>query len=114
MNIQEKGSQKNAEYFRRARNLVWALLVQAILNSSDLPDLLDSYGSTPTMEADYKEHLKALAGNKIRLLLLDLAKIENNKRDIEEGLFDFLRTKPSYTTCMDAAYQRFRWDKKTI
>src|ERR1035438_7669286 len=41
--IQEKGSQKNYEYFRRARNLVWALLVQGVLNASNLADLLESY-----------------------------------------------------------------------
>ena len=112
--IQEKGSQKNYEYFRRARNLVWALLVQGVLNASNLADLLESYGGTPTMEADYKEYLKALAGNKVRLLLLDLAKIDAIKRDISEGRFNFLRTKSTYKTCMDAAWQRFGWKKLTF
>lgn len=66
------------------------------------------------MEADYKEHLKHLAGNKVRLILNDLAKIESNKRDISEGRFDFLRTKATYKTCMDSAWERFRWKKLTF
>ena len=112
--IQDKGSQKNHEYFRRARNLVWALLVQGVLNAPDLADLLENYGGTPTMEADYKEYLKALAGNRVRLILLDLAKIDNNKRDISEGKFNFLRSKSTYKTCMDSAWQRFSWKKMTF
>jgi len=55
LEIQEKGAQKNYEYFRRTRNLLWALLIQGILNLPDLPDLLDEYGGRPTMETDYKE-----------------------------------------------------------
>lgn len=112
--IQEKGAQKNYEYFRRARNLVWALLIQGILNAPTLATLLDEYGGSPTMETDYKEYLKALAGNKVRLLLLDLAKGEENKRDIAEGRMSFLRTKASYKRCVDAAWQRFGWKKLSL
>ena len=114
LEIQEKGAQKNYEYFRRTRNLLWALLIQGILNLPDLPDLLDEYGGRPTMETDYKEYLKSLASNKIRLILNDLAKIDSNKVDIAEGRFNFLRTKATYKTCMDAAYKRFEWKKLAI
>jgi hypothetical protein len=112
--IQEKGSQKNADYFHRARNLVWALLVQAVLNSTSLPRLLDLFGQSPVMEADYKELLKSLAAHRVRLLLLDVAKLEDNKRDIAGGNFGFLRTKATYKRCMDAAYERYGWKRLSL
>jgi hypothetical protein len=112
--IQEKGSQKNSEYFHRARNLVWALLVQAVLNSADLQRLLDAFGQSPVMEADYKELLKSLAAHKVRLLLLDVARVEDNKREIAGGNFGFLRTKVTYKRCTDAAYERYGWKKLSL
>jgi hypothetical protein len=112
--IQEKGAQKNYEYFRRARNLVWALLIQGILNASNLPALREDFGTSLTMEADYKEFLKALAGNKVRLILTDLAKVDAYKHDIAEGRFNFLRSKATYKACMDSAWHKFVWKKLSL
>jgi len=112
--IQGKGAEKNYEYFRRARNLVWALLIQAVLNDPNLGALLDEYGCTPNMESDYKEVLKALASKKVRYILQDLAKIGDNQKDINEGRFNFLRSKTTYKHCLDAAYQRFGWNKFSL
>jgi hypothetical protein len=112
--IQEKGAEKNREYFRRARNLVWSLLIQAVFNSPSLPSLLDDFGHTPNLEMDYKETLKALAANKVRLILQNLAKLGENQSDINEGNFNFLRSKASYKACMEFAGQKFYWKNYSL
>ena len=93
---------------------MWGLLIQGVLNASNLPSLLDEFGTSPIMETDYRELLKALAANKVRLILTDLAKVEANKHDIAEGRFNFLTSKATYKTCMDSAWQRFNWKKLSL
>ena len=58
--IMEKGAAKYA-FMNRARNLLWALLCQAVLNDNELEWYCDGYGGGLVVEANYAEWLSGLA-----------------------------------------------------
>ena len=47
-------------YVPRAKNLLWALLVQGVLNHPKLPAWLETYGTTLSVEADFTQELLSL------------------------------------------------------
>jgi hypothetical protein len=102
-------------YFaRRARNLVWALLVQSMLNDHDLEDYLEDFGDRMSIEAGFMGWLRLLAGNRVRLLLADLIADPDYAAKIAEERYDFLRTKATFEYCMKKAYKRWKWVKQNL
>ncbi len=82
--IMRQVEERWAEWLRyaigRARNLVWALLIQGMLNDdAHLPDLLDAHGTDLKKLADFKDYLITLATNKVYLIV-------NNVLKDDEGL----------------------------
>lgn len=112
--LAEKASQKLFFVIKRARNLVWALLVQALFNDSDLPSLLETYGTTLTSEKDFREHLKHVASARILPILREVLEEESYKQKIEEEKYGFLRTKELFKRCMNVAQERYGWAKKSF
>ena len=102
------------EYLHRARNLVWAVLIQAVLNNDHLSQWLTDYGETLVMEANYSDILKGLASSKIRLVIKDGLSDERSKQILAEGNPSILRTKATYQRCMEAAFDRYRWTKRPL
>ena len=101
-------------FTNRARPLLWALLCQGILNSSDLEDIAESFGCEMTMPADYSDLLSSLATTRCRHLLSDLVGHKDNKEKIGEGKFSFLRTNASDKKSMEFAHKRWRWVEKRL
>jgi hypothetical protein len=95
----------------RARNLVWSLLIQGLLNDPKLPGLLEEYGTRFMIETDFSEHLNGLAGNKVRLIINEVVKEERYQNMIAEEKYDFLRNKATYNRCMDVANKKYGWKK---
>jgi hypothetical protein len=108
--IIEKGPNKY-QYMGRARNLVWSLLIQGLLNDPKLPGLLEEYGTRFMIETDFSEHLNGLAGNKVRLIINEVVKEERYQNMIAEEKYDFLRNKATYNRCMDVANKKYGWKK---
>jgi hypothetical protein len=110
----ERSSQKIGKAIGRARNLVWALLIQGLLNDPKLPDLLEEWGSSLKKETTFREHLKALASSKVLPIMRDILATEQNKARMDEERYDFLRTKEVFNQCKSVSANKFGWVKKTL
>jgi hypothetical protein len=101
---------------RRARNLVWAMLIQGMLNDdAHLPGLLDSHGSDLRKSQDFKDNMITLATNKVYIIINNVLKNdEGYKSKIADAKYSFLTTKELFRRCMDEAYNRYGWSKKNF
>ena len=106
--IVAKGYQK---YFfaRRARNLIWALVCQGMLNDPELEARAEAFGTKIQFEAGLMQWLVGLAVNRVRTLLSDLVAAEPYREKMEQQRYDFLRTKAAFEFCMAQAYKRWKW-----
>ncbi len=112
--LEELAPKKLAYAIGRARNLVWALLIQALLNDEKLGDWLEWYGCSLAKEADFRRILEQKASSRllpvIKAVLSDptyMSKIENEK-------YSFVRAKELYRRCMYECYNRFKWTRKQL
>jgi hypothetical protein len=108
--IVEKGAQKYA-FLHRARNLVWALLIQALLNDDKRDRYLENFGTGLVMEADYNELLRNLASTRARFLIGEAIADDRSKALLAEQNYGFLRTKAVFNRCMDVAWDKYKWKK---
>lgn len=111
--IMDRGPNKY-QYVGKARNLVWALLIQGLLNDEKLPALLEDFGTRLMIEADYSERLNSLASRNIRYIISEMAKEDRYRQMIEEEKYDFLRNKATYNRCMDIASGKYGWKKQVL
>lgn len=111
--IQEKGENKYF-YVTKARNLIWALLVQGLLNDPDLADLCERFGTNIAMEVDYTEFLKKIASTRIRFIVNEAVADSRSQEMIQDEKYSFLRTKSIYQRCMDIAHKKYDWKKKSF
>jgi len=111
--IVDKGANKYA-YVHRARNLLWALLCQAILNDSRLEDRAEEFGRGLSLEAQYTEWLSSLATTRCRFVFSDLVADKTYASKAAEGNFSFMRTNGAYKRCMEIAYKRWKWVERRL
>jgi hypothetical protein len=110
----ERSSQKLAHAVERARNLVWALLIQGVLNDPKLAEVLDDYGTNLKREASFREYLRTLASSRLHPILKEVLGRDEYKERLENERYDFLRTKDLFNQCKDAAADKFGWIKKSL
>lgn len=110
--ILERGERKYA-WARRARSLIWALLIQGVLNDPELDAHAQAWGTKLTFEPGLVDHLTALAGSKVRLLLGSIV-VERHALELEQERFGFLRTNAVAAACLALARERFGWTKKAL
>lgn len=111
--IEQKGVNKYW-FVSRARNLLWALLCQGLLNHDDLETFAEKHGKTMSVAVDYKEHLVWLATARVRLLLSDLMKDPDYSLKVAEENLSFLRTDRAFEKCMEMAHKKWRWVHKKL
>ncbi len=111
--ILEKGATKYA-FLNRARNLLWALLCQAMLNESKIEDRAEEFGTSLVVEANYSEWLTSLATTRARAIIGDLIKEPTYAENVREENYGFLRTQAAFKKCMDIAHDRWSWVKKGL
>lgn len=112
--LQELAPKKLAYAVGRARNLVWALLIQCLLNDDKISDRLDWYGQTLAKEADFRGILEQKASSRILPILKSVLSDSNYTAKIENEKYSFLRAKELFRRCMDEAFSRFQWTRKQI
>ena len=112
--LEERASQKHGQAIIRARNLVWALLIQGILNDPKLSELLDEFGTSVRKETAYREYLKTLASSKLFPVLKEVLGSEEYKERMDNERYDFLRTKEVFNQCKNVAADKFGWTKKSL
>ena len=81
--------QKHVGAVTKARNLVWALLVQAILNDHKLPQLREDYGSSLTKEFAFRDFLVQLTGTRVLPLLKKILALPAYQQKISQERYDF-------------------------
>jgi len=111
--IVDKGANKYA-YVQRARNLLWALLCQSILNDPKLEDHAERFGKGLSLEAQYTDWLSNFATTRCRFILSDLVADKLYAAKAAEGDFNFMRTNVAYKRSMEIAYKRWRWVEKRL
>lgn len=111
--IVEKGANKYA-YIQRARNLLWALLCQAILNDSKLEEQAEHFGRSLSLEAQYTDWLSGFATTRCRFILSDLVADKAYAAKAAEGNYSFMRTNAAYKRSMEFAYKRWKWVEKRL
>jgi hypothetical protein len=100
-------------YVPNAKNLLWALLVQGVLNHPKLPTWVEMYGTTLTVQADFTEELLALGVGKVRHVIREAVSEPKYKEQLDEERprLSFLRSKALYTSCMEVAGRKYDWAK---
>jgi len=111
--IESAGSIKY--YFAgRARNLVWALLCQAVLNDPKLDSAVDRYSDNLTIEVNFSEWLRELIRRRIVPILREAIESPPFAAYVAEGKEDFVRTRAFYDRCLDVGMDKFNWVKKYL
>jgi hypothetical protein len=111
--ITEKGEKKYA-YMRKARNLLWALLCQGILNDEHLEQYAGRFGRTLAVENEYLEWLAKIASTKARFLISAVVEREPYASKAADERYTFLRTHTLYEQCMAEAKKKFGWSPKRL
>jgi hypothetical protein len=111
--IMEKGEKKYA-YMRKARNLLWALLCQGILNDENLEDYAGRFGRTLAVENDYVEWLAKIASTKVRFLISAVVEKEPYASKAADERYTFLKTHVLYDQCMLEAKKKWGWASKRL
>jgi hypothetical protein len=111
--IMEKGEKKYA-YMRKARNLLWALLCQGILNDEKVEEFAGKYGRTLAIENEFVEWLAKIASTKARFLISAVVDKEPYASKAEDERYGFLKTKTVYDLCMDQGKKKFGWVPKRL
>lgn len=112
--LEERAPGKLAYPISRARNLVWALIIQGLLNDPKLPEHLERFGYTLAKETDFRELLKNIASGRVLPILRDVLADEGYQQQIGEEKYSFLRTKEIFKRCMDVAYEKYVWTKRSL
>jgi hypothetical protein len=101
-------------YVNKARNLLWALLVQGLLNDNEFKGHVENYGNSLVIEGDYTELLKDMASKKIRFILSQTFKKGKYAKYIRDEKYSFLRSKVAFNACMYKANRLYGWEKKNV
>jgi hypothetical protein len=111
--IRSQGADKYG-YAPKAKNLIWCLTIQGLMNDSKFDKLVETYGNSTGVEAGFTELLKKLASTKIRFILSDAFDTKKYRDQMAEGKFSFLKSKAALADCLKVAHSRFDWEKKTL
>lgn len=111
--ILDKGQTKY-EFVKRARNLLWALLCQGMLNDPKLEQRAEQWGETLSVGSDFVEWLSTIASTRVHLILKDLIEDKQFAAKVAEGNFNFLRTNAAYKRAIEFAYKRFKWVERGL
>ncbi len=111
--IRSQGADKYG-YAPKAKNLIWCLTLQGLMNDSRFEKLSETYGNSTGVEAGFTELLKKLASSKIRFILSDAFDTKKYRDQMAEGKFSFLKSKSTFADCMKIAHSRFGWEKKSL
>ncbi|MCI0561899.1 MAG: AIPR family protein [Nitrososphaera sp.] len=101
-------------YAPKAKNLIWCLTLQGLMNDNKFEKLVENYGNAIGVEAGFTEMLKKMASSKIRFILSDAFDTKRYRDQMAEGKFSFLKSKATLADCMRVAHSRFGWEKMSL
>ena len=107
----ELTAEKYKPALKASRNLIYALLIQGVLNDSDLDKNKQRFGRGLIKEVDYKEYLKKIGTRKILKIMRTMFKYDDYAKRIVNEKYTFLRTKESYNRAMSIACDLYGWNR---
>jgi hypothetical protein len=111
--VQDMGA--NKYYFvKGARNMLWALVCQGMLNDPDIGECAEDWGGSLVLEMDFRQWTLDIARTKCRLVLSDLIDDKAYRDKTEEGNYSFLKASATFKRAMEIAYKRYRWTKRDL
>jgi hypothetical protein len=111
--IRKKGEEKY-HYVGKAKNLIWALLIQGLQNNEDFEEFVDKYGNSPDLESDFRVLLKDIASPEVRLIMGDTFEKPPYAGYLDLGETSFLRNNSTFKDCMSSAKKRYGWEFKIL
>lgn len=113
--IEEKGYKKYW-WIGKAKNLIWALLIQGVLNDDELEYYLEEHGNSLVVDTNLKDYLKGIASKKIRFILFDIGNDSKYLHFLKNDppKYTFLKTKVVFQEAMNIARKKYRWEKQTL
>jgi hypothetical protein len=109
--IRNAGGTRYGYVSSKARNLLWCLSLQGLLNDPKFPKFVEYYGNSTSIEAGITEFLKTMATSKLRHILNDTFEDRKFQNNITEGKVSFLGSKTALNNCMETAKARFGWER---
>lgn len=111
--IEDRGPNKYW-FVTRARQLIWSLLCQAILNHPDLDQLASDYGQDLVLREAFVDELSRLASARCRPLLGWLTEDSPFAQRFQEGDLRIFGQKEAWKACMEEAGRRWGWERKSL
>ena len=108
--IRNLGTEKYS-YIPKAKNLLWCLSIQGLMNDTKFAKYVENYGSSALVQAGIGETLKIMATSKLRFIFGEAFENRKYKNYIAEGKLSFLTSKTLLNNCMEIARKRFGWEK---
>ena len=112
--LEERAGENIRYAITKARDLVWALLIQGMLNDPNLPRLLDTYGTGLKKDAEFREYLMNMASGRLLPVLRKLLGEDENRKKLAAEKYEFMRSVPVFRKCMDIAHSQYGWVKKSL
>lgn len=112
--LRETSSEDKYGYVRGARNLVWALLIQGLLNHDKVDEYVEQYGSDLSLDASFGQLMGGLASGKVRHMLREGLSDTRSQELIREEKYSFLRTKATFERCMAVAREKYGWKRLSL
>jgi hypothetical protein len=112
--LRETLAQKYQAAVPKARNLTWALLIQALLNDKRFSVYLEDYGSKLVKEAAFRDVLKQLTGSRVAPLIKELLGSPAYQDKVVQEKYDFLRATEAFKKAITIAMDKFGWSKKSF
>jgi len=106
--IWESGANKYW-FASKARNLIWALLIQAVFNHKNISTITETHGSKITVEAEFGDLLRNLATRRVRFLLGEIIRNKKYAPMMRNEKYSFFRTKAVFDLAMSVAARKYRW-----
>jgi hypothetical protein len=107
--IESMGEQKYS-YASKTKYLTWALLIQGLLNDSNIHEYIDNYGADMVYQQEFALVLQKIATSKIRLIYADTFQKNPYAQDISNDKFGFLRRNTTFDDCMRTAKKKYNWE----
>jgi hypothetical protein len=98
----------------KLRNLVWALLLQALFNNRQIETHENNFGGNLIKNVEFKKLLRQLTGNRVVPLVRDLLASGVYADKASLGKYDFLRTTDAFKNAMNIAHNKFNWSKQSF
>ena len=109
-------AERYGDVVKKSRNLMWAMLIQAMLNDDrNLDDWLERFGNDLIKAVEFKDWLDDLGRRRVYPAISQLLRDDTSySQRVAAEQYNFCRTKEYYKRCMDIAADRYGWAKQNL